>query len=90
MTSFFQQRYLNLMFRGRHNESTTSLLTNISKIHSQGPQRKNLTNLPVKILRTIADQLCIADAVSFALCTRTLYENIGKKQQLLGELAFNN
>ncbi|KAK5943401.1 hypothetical protein PMZ80_004408 [Knufia obscura] len=53
-------------------------------------QSRILTDLPVELLCEIADLLSKEDAVSFALCTRTLYGNVGKKKQLLGRLVFDD
>lgn len=47
-----------------------------------------LTDLSIEILRLIADTMPTEDAVSFALCVRKLYENVGP--ELLTRLVYDD
>lgn len=49
-----------------------------------------LTDLPIEILRCIADQLSKEDTVAYAICNKKLYKNVGRKRQLLGQLVWDD
>ncbi|KAK5958825.1 hypothetical protein OHC33_000668 [Knufia fluminis] len=48
------------------------------------------TQLPIEVWQRIADHLAVEDAVCLSLCTKNLYDLVGKKKTVLGRLIFDD